>query len=92
MAGDDHSAGAASALWQRLRGRLQPDPRRWTVMGWVNAAYVALGAALGLAVDGGDDRLSPTIFWGLMVAIVVRAGFEWWWNRRRQDLTAEREP
>jgi hypothetical protein len=61
-------------------------------MGWVDAAYVALWAALGLAVDGGDDRLSPTLFWGLMVAIVVRAGFAWWWNRRRQDLTAGREP
>jgi hypothetical protein len=40
------------------------------VMGSVDAAYVALWAALGLAVDGGDDRLSPTLFWGLMVAIV----------------------
>ena len=78
------------AAWLgRVRDRTQPDPRRWTPVGWANAgAYIAGALLIVLTWPGEEDELSP-IYLPVYVTIVVsKATFVWWWDRRRDRVGA----
>jgi hypothetical protein len=90
--GDRHGAGGRGVGWRPQRNRLQPNPLRWTALGWVNAAYIVLLTALWLLAPWEDDGKSTTFYWGFLVLIAARGGFEWWWKRNSRDVTAKPEP
>jgi hypothetical protein len=71
------------AAWlRRVPDRIQPDPRRWTAVGWANA--VACGAFALLAVltwPAGDDELGPFYVPGYLAIVAGRATFVRWRQR-----------
>ena len=76
-------AGAELADWgRRLPGRVQPDPRRWTAVGWANAIYIAAFSLLSVLSPLGDDGKSTTWSVGLLLLMLGRGSFVWWWARR----------
>jgi hypothetical protein len=84
---DHRRAGHLAAWWRRERSRLQPDPRRWTALGWVNATYIVLAVGLALLAPREDDGSSPTFYLGLILLVTSRGGFDWWWKRRHRTGT-----
>jgi hypothetical protein len=67
--------------WRGLRASVQVDPRRWTVHGWVDAAYLFVALPLVAFGPRGDDGSSPAFVLGIVVLLVARAAFEWRWRR-----------
>jgi hypothetical protein len=80
-------AGHLAAWWRRERNQLQPDPRRWTAPGWVNATYIVLAYGLLLLAPREDDGSSPTFYLGLILLVSSRGGFNRWWKRRHRTDT-----
>ena len=82
--------GLASWLGD-MRERVQLDPRRWTAVGWANAAYLVLVVLLVVVVSPPEDDGSGSFFFlGLVILILARAAFVWAWNRRHGGGTAAR--